>query len=377
MVLSALSGLPLTAAVTTLTETIEASRFAALAAQGVPNPITASTLTTALGLALSAVADVAEEADQEAESSSSGDQSSTSTLSSTTSSSSEPPEPSSYIITFSSKWPDVVVDAFADAFPDDGDGFHDELDGFGMKTYITNITDELAAAINWLPIFDLILPNRVWGNGPDVQVNLQFAGYTSDAQLSPAVRDSALEESRDWGDAPHVDNPRNTSGTTNSASTLAARVPSDNSAFTFPVVSTNIIEQNRDLPIHLPFISENDLYLSKYPTLSTWPYIFDYNSGQGSRLFIVDTGFGPVASALPSSTVGRYPCNMLAYCYAPVYFFIYFFRSHPPFLPHSLYLTLTPTALPTPPPFPFPLPPPPPPSSLPDACVYVYWCSML
>lgn len=148
-----ISQLPPTDATSTLTGAIEAAKFAATAAEILPNPIAAGALTVAVVAAVAAAAEVEKEAEKQA--------STTKTATATSTSSSATSGPSAFLVALDQKWPDLIVDAFVHAFPDNGDGTLEEFQGLGLKTYLTNISSSLADAVSILPVFDFVVINAV------------------------------------------------------------------------------------------------------------------------------------------------------------------------------------------------------------------------
>ncbi len=138
-----------------LTEALEAVQFAAAVCRGLPNPIAAGALAGGIIVLVETAAEVAEEAEQQASSTASTP---SSTATSTTSSQTSGPTP--HLVVLDSKWPGFLVDAFVEAFPDQGEGMREDYAHLGLRTYVTNISDSLADAISILPIFKFIVGNE-------------------------------------------------------------------------------------------------------------------------------------------------------------------------------------------------------------------------
>jgi hypothetical protein len=136
---------------------MEAVQFAALASEIFPNPVAGAFLAVEIGTALTAAASLVEEAEEEDNQSSSSTSKSSST--STSSSSSETPTATQYVVALDSKWPSLIVDAFVEAFPENGT--RENFNGLGLDTFVTDLSDELAQIVSTLPIFTYVVPNAI------------------------------------------------------------------------------------------------------------------------------------------------------------------------------------------------------------------------
>lgn len=125
-------------------------------------------------LAIGSAAEVAEEAEEQAT------KTTTATMSSTSSSTAT--ETPAYVVALDQKWPSLIIDAFLEAFPDNGDGSMQDFNALGVKTYLPNITSYLADAISILPVFDYVIVNDL---GPNA--------FTEDEDLSWDILDDPNE----------------------------------------------------------------------------------------------------------------------------------------------------------------------------------------
>lgn len=257
---NALKTLPPTAKVAKLTGALEAVKFTGVVSRILPNPAMAGILVSVATLALETAAEVAQEAEENDDSSSSTTESQ---ASSTTSSAS--PGPTQHVVAWSSKWPDLLVDAMVQGLPGDGEGHREDFDALGLKVYVTEMTDFLGDAISILPVFKFIVGN------------------------------SAVESELDRGDRHGVNAERRRRRETMADQKLQRRGPGD-----------GVPDFKGEFPF-LPFISlhrtrtpADHLKLLSYKKPDHVDYVHNKGNGEGITIYVVDSGFGDAQTSTVS-----------------------------------------------------------------------------
>jgi len=172
-VLQKIKVLPNLNSIPKLTGSLEATKFAATVSDIFPNPIAGALLAIQISSTLAAAAELVEEAEEEEQ------QTTTTTASSSTStsSSSAAPTATEYVVCLSKKWPALLIDAFVEAFPEDG--IQTDLSALKLTLFATNMTEDLADIVSLLPIFNFVVPDQI----PDA-----IADTVSDNQPSTGTR---------------------------------------------------------------------------------------------------------------------------------------------------------------------------------------------
>jgi len=232
--------------------------FAATAASIFPNPVAGGLLGVEIAAALGAAAALVAEAEAGETSPTATTVSQTAT---STSSTSETPTTTEYVVALNSKWPDFIVGAFLEAFPENGTRY--DFNGLGLDTFVTNLSGDLADILSVLPIFTYIVPNRI----PQL------------SEQNLARRGATLQERESLSDR-------------NDAKVVERRLPLHKRANTpFPYVDTISVSKWPNPPEHLRFISSKD----KSGAGEDPVYLYEA-SAQGSlvNVYVVDSGFGNV-----------------------------------------------------------------------------------
>ncbi|KAI2627758.1 hypothetical protein GGR54DRAFT_652603 [Hypoxylon sp. NC1633] len=262
-----------------------AARFAGLIAQGVPNPATAGILVSAVALALEtipAIVDEVEKQEEEDQSSSSSNSASTSTASSTTS---ESPEPTPLqIVGFSQKWPDLLLDVITDFFPDEGDGDMETADHLSLKYYATNMTDGLANAIGWLPIFDFIVPDS---RPPEPDID-EDSTDSRRRQRDEGLYSRKARAAEDLYHTPaHVLDKR-------TGASFPRRQGSNWGVF-------SLRRQGKaNAPLHLRLVSFKENINPDWPSVDQQIPLMDGQFGKGISIHVIDSGVGPAILEFPA-----------------------------------------------------------------------------
>jgi hypothetical protein len=173
-VLRKITSLPNFSAIPKLTGSLEATKFVATVSEKFPDPIAGALLALQIGSTLAAAAELVEEAEEE--------QTTTSSVasSSTSSSGSAAPTATEYVVCLNQKWPSLLIDAFVEAFPEDG--IQADLDALHLSLFTTKITDELADIVSLLPIFTFVVPDEIPGAVVEVDDDDDDGDSTNSAQ---------------------------------------------------------------------------------------------------------------------------------------------------------------------------------------------------
>ncbi|KAI1375694.1 hypothetical protein F4677DRAFT_446323 [Hypoxylon crocopeplum] len=268
-----------------MSDKVFAARFAGLMAQGVPNPVTAGLLVSAIAIALETVPAIVEEVEkqEEEEQNSSSNSASTSTASSTSLESPEPTGPPLQIVSFSKNWPDLLLDVITEFFPDEGEGDLETVDELSLKYYATNMTDGLANAISWLPIFNFIVPDEI----PLESINEDNArrrrrdegGFSGNAHARAAA-DADLDHT-----PVHVLDKR-----------TGANFPRRQSPFKVGILPT----QQTNPPLHLRLVSFKENLVPIWSSVDKQPPLVDGQGGRGVSIHVIDSGVGTPDNMFPA-----------------------------------------------------------------------------
>ncbi|XXH06114.1 hypothetical protein Hte_012559 [Hypoxylon texense] len=274
-----------TAPVLEMIDKVFAARFAGLLAQGVPNPVTAGILVSAIALALETVPEIIDEVEkQEEENQSSSQTTSASTTSSTSSSASPAPTEPLHIVGFSNNWPDLLLDVITDYFPDDGEGDMETVDELSLKYYATNMTEGLANAISWLPIFDFIVPDEIIPDDTEVdsgEDSVSRRRRDEDAFSGHASAAADLDH-----EPPHVLDKR-----------VNTRFPI-RASDRLVIQPEQVISKNPPLHLRLPSFKEGQIV--EWDTIDKHPPVTDSLYAKGVSIHIIDSGLGPPILSFPN-----------------------------------------------------------------------------
>ncbi|KAI2602285.1 hypothetical protein GGR54DRAFT_654407 [Hypoxylon sp. NC1633] len=287
-----------------------AVRFAGFLAQGMPKPATASILVSAIALTLEIISTFSEEVkkqeeeeEKEEEDQNSRSDSASATSSTPSSMSSGSPEATPvHIMGFSGGWPNLLLDVVAEFFPNEGEGDFETLNDLDIKYYATNITEGLANAISWLPLFSFIVPDEIpFDDFDDEDVpprdeDVVGRRWQDESVFSENVHaemdlDATDLDARDIFHAPvHTLDKR-----------AGASFPPRKPGFTIDSLKA---QRNPSLHLRLPSFKEN--LRPNFPTFDQQIPLVDNKLAEGASIHIIDTGLGTPAF----KTDGALPRNI-------------------------------------------------------------------